>query len=85
MAAEGATVYINGRTQQRIEEAINQIKSEIHNADVTGVPADFSKADEVNELIKQIPEVDILINNVAIFEPKPFVEITDEDWMKFIK
>ena len=83
LAAEGASVIINGRTQQRIDEAIDEIKSEVKDAAIKGVAADFSKADEVNALIKQIPEVDILINNVAIFEPKPFVEIPDEDWLKF--
>jgi NAD(P)-dependent dehydrogenase (short-subunit alcohol dehydrogenase family) len=83
LAKEGASVIINGRTQQRIDEGINEIKSEIDHATVSGVAADFSKADEVNALIKQIPEVDILINNVAIFEPKPFAEIPDEDWLRF--
>jgi NAD(P)-dependent dehydrogenase (short-subunit alcohol dehydrogenase family) len=83
LAKEGASVIINGRTQQRIDEAINEIRSEVKDAAVKGIAADFTKADEVNALIKQIPAVDILINNVAIFEPKPFVEIPDEDWMKF--
>ena len=83
LAAEGATVIINGRTQSRIDDAIENIRSEVKNANIKGVAADFSKVDEINELIKQIPEIDILINNVAVFEPKPFVEIPDEDWMKF--
>ncbi len=83
LAAEGATVYINGRTQQRIDEAINQIKKEVPNADIQGVPADFSKVDEVNNLINQLPEIDILINNISIFEPKSFLDIPDEDWLNF--
>ena len=82
-AAEGVTVYINGRTKARIDEAIKQIRSEVENADVKGVAADFSNVNEVNALIKQVPEVDILINNISIFEPKQFVEIPDEDWMRF--
>ena len=80
---EKATVYINGRTQQRVNEAIQQLKKEVPGANVKGVAADFTKVDEVNDLIKQIPSVDILINNVGIFEPKQFVEIPDEDWFKF--
>jgi NAD(P)-dependent dehydrogenase (short-subunit alcohol dehydrogenase family) len=83
LAKEGATVIINGRTQQRIDEAINDIRSKTKDADVKGVAADFSKVDEVDALIKQIPAIDILINNVAIFEPRPFVEIPDEEWLRF--
>lgn len=83
LAAEGVTVYINGRTQQRIDEAIKEIKAEVSDANVQGVAADFSKVDEVDALIKAVPEVDILINNVSIFEPKPFAEIPDEDWLRF--
>ena len=59
------------------------MKKEVPGANVKGVPADFAKVDEVNNLIKQIPSVDILINNVGIFEPKQFVDIPDEDWLKF--
>lgn len=83
LAAEGATVYINGRTQKRIDEAIVKIKREHPHARVKGIPADFSKVTEVSNLIKQISEVNILINNVSIFEPKAFVDIADEDWLKF--
>jgi NAD(P)-dependent dehydrogenase (short-subunit alcohol dehydrogenase family) len=54
-------------------------------ADVSGIAADFSKADDVNNLLTQLPEVDILINNVGIFEPKAFEDIPDEDWMKFFE
>ncbi|MEO8414903.1 MAG: SDR family oxidoreductase [Ginsengibacter sp.] len=80
---EGATVYINGRTVERVDDAIQQLKEEVPGANVKGVPADFASVDEVNNLIKQIPSVDILINNVGIFEPKQFVDIPDEDWLKF--
>ena len=83
LAAEGASVYVNGRTQQRIDDAIRQIKEEVPNAVLAGVAADFSNKEEVNNLIQQLPEVDILINNISIFEPKSFVDITDEDWLKF--
>ncbi len=83
LTAEGALVYINGRTQQRIDAAIEAIKKDVPGAHIKGIVADFSKLNEVNNLIKDLPETDILINNVAVFEAKPFVEITDEDWMKF--
>ena len=80
---EGATVYINGRTQQRVNDAMQQLKEDVPGANVKGVTADFGKVVEVNKLVKQIPSVDILINNVGIFEPKQFVDIPDEDWLKF--
>ena len=83
LAAEGATVYINGRTEQRINDAIKKIKEEVPNASLHGIIADFSKPDDIKNLIQQLPEVDILINNISIFNPKEFVDITDEEWLNF--
>jgi len=83
LAAEGAKVIVNGRTQGRVDAAIKSIKADTGSDKVTGVIADFSKVEEIDALIKQIPEVDILINNVAIFEPKEFADIDDADWLKF--
>jgi NAD(P)-dependent dehydrogenase (short-subunit alcohol dehydrogenase family) len=82
---EEAQVIINGRTKESVEKAVGELKSLVLNADVSGIAADFSRADEVNNLIYSLPEVDILINNAGIFEPRPFVEITDEDWFKFFE
>src|SRR6218665_1310170 len=83
LATEGAKVIINGRSPERINAAVSEIKSLTGNSNVTGIAADFSKPEEISELISQLPEVDILVNNFSIFEPKPFLEITDEDWLKF--
>lgn len=83
LAAEGAQVIVNGRTTERVNAAVEKIKAETGNQQVTGAIADFAKPDEIAALIKQIPSVDILINNVAIFEPKAFNDITDEDWLRF--
>lgn len=83
LAAEGAQVIVNGRTAERVNAAVEKIKAETGNQQVTGAIADFAKPDEIAALIKQIPNVDILINNVAIFEPKAFNDITDEDWLRF--
>jgi len=82
---EGANVVINGRTEGRISEAIEKLKQLLPDAVVSGIAADFSKADEVNALLEKLPEIDILINNAGIFEPKPFTEITDEDWFRFFE
>ncbi|WP_185965610.1 SDR family NAD(P)-dependent oxidoreductase [Flavobacterium zepuense] len=80
---EGATVYINGRKPQIIDEVLEQLKKEVPSAKVQGIAADFSKTEDIDNLLKALPEVDILINNVGIFGPKPFAEITDADWFNF--
>lgn len=80
LANEGAKVYINGRTTQRVNEALERLKKETGNPEIKGIAADFSDREQVRQLIDQLPEVDILINNVGIFEPKAFSEIPDEDW-----
>jgi NAD(P)-dependent dehydrogenase (short-subunit alcohol dehydrogenase family) len=85
LATEGAEVIINGRTNERVDKAIVEIKTETGNQKVTGITADFSKAEEIEVLVKQLPAVDILVNNVAIFEPKEFIEITDADWLRFFE
>lgn len=82
---EGAKVIINGRTQQGVDKAINELKALIVNAEVTGICADFSKEEEVRQLIEQLPNIDILVNNAGIFEPKPFEQIPDEDWFRFFE
>lgn len=85
LAKENAQVYVNGRTKERVEAAIKKLKEETGNQDIHGVTADFSNNNDIDNLIKQLPEVDILVNNVGIFEPKAFGDITDADWMKFFE
>lgn len=82
---EGAAVIINGRTEARISEAVEKLKTAIPGAEISGIAADFAKANEVTALLEKVPEVDILINNAGIFEPKPFAEITDEEWIRFFE
>ncbi|WP_333818885.1 SDR family NAD(P)-dependent oxidoreductase [Ohtaekwangia sp.] len=83
LLVEGATVIINGRTQQRVDNAVKELKSKVPGANVTGIAADFSNAADVKKLTEQLPDVDILVNNAGIFEIKPFTEITDDDWLRF--
>ncbi|RFM30202.1 SDR family NAD(P)-dependent oxidoreductase [Deminuibacter soli] len=80
---EGASVVINGRGKDKVDAVVKQLKEKYPAAGVQGIAADFSKADEVDALIAALPEVDILVNNVGIFEPKAFTEIADADWLKF--
>jgi NAD(P)-dependent dehydrogenase (short-subunit alcohol dehydrogenase family) len=82
LAQEGARVIVNGRSQKAVDEAVAQVKSTT-GADVLGFAGDLSKAEVANELARRYPDVEILVNNLGIFEPKPFEEIPDEDWMRF--
>lgn len=83
LAGEGVRVYINGRHQNKIDAVVDKLISETGNKDIKGIAADFSDKQQIQNLLTQLPEVDILVNNVGIFEPKEFSAITDEDWSKF--
>jgi NAD(P)-dependent dehydrogenase (short-subunit alcohol dehydrogenase family) len=82
LASEGAHVYVNGRTQQRVDAAIAAIRSHATTAKVDGIAADFSGSAGAEAVIAKVPAVDVLVNNVGIFEPKPFEEIPDADWYR---
>lgn len=84
---EGANVYVNGRTQKRVDDALAKLQASAKNGSgkAHGVVADLGSAHGVAELSKSLPDVDILVNNVGIYEPKPFAEITDDDWTKFFE
>ena len=85
VAAEGAHVYVNGRTQQRVDAAVEAIRSLGATIKVDGIVADFSGASGAETAIAKLPAVDVLVNNVGIFEPKPFAEIPDADWYRFFE
>lgn len=85
LAREGAAVRVNGRTPARVAEAVERLKSAVPGADVQGVPADLATADGCAALIAAEPSVDVLVNNMGIFEPKPFEAITDADWLRFFE
>jgi NAD(P)-dependent dehydrogenase (short-subunit alcohol dehydrogenase family) len=83
LAATGAEVVINGRTQPKVDAAIAGIIKVLPGARVKGVAADVSTAAGCAALVAALPDVDILINNTGIFEPKGFFDIPDEDWTRF--
>ena len=85
LAQEGASVVVNGRSQQRVDDALQRIRSENKSAQVTGIAADLGTKEGVALLTGQLTAVDILVNNLGIFEPKLFPEITDEDWLRFFE
>ena len=82
---EGTSVVINGRTEARINSALDQLRRAIPDCTVQGCAADFADADAVQHLLDEHDSIDILINNVGIFSPKPFAEITDEEWLHFFE
>jgi NAD(P)-dependent dehydrogenase (short-subunit alcohol dehydrogenase family) len=84
-AVEGASVVINGRKQDRVDSAIAQIRKSQPGAELTGIAADVSNAAGCAKLIQTAPDVDVLVNNMGIFEPKPFEKISDEDWLRFFE
>ncbi len=82
---EGAHVYLNGRTQKRVDSAMAEIRLHAPAGKVDGIVSDFSSAAGAETVIASLPAVDVLVNNVGIFEPKPFAEIPDADWYRFFE
>src|SRR6202790_2019797 len=85
LAVAGANVVINGRTQAKVDTAVAAIAGVAAGSKVAGVAADVSTAAGCETLVETLPDVDILINNAGIFEPKPFFDIADEDWSRFFE
>jgi NAD(P)-dependent dehydrogenase (short-subunit alcohol dehydrogenase family) len=85
LAGEHATVVINGRTDDRVAEAIEKIRSKYSKAKLEAFAGDLSKPDQVEELYARFKNVDVLVNNLGMYEPKPFKDITDADWQKIIE
>ncbi len=85
LAGEGCGVIINGRKAKEVETAVNEIKEKFSESEVSGVAADFSKPAEIKNLINRVPSVDILVNNVGIFNPVEFEEISDEEWQEMFE
>jgi NAD(P)-dependent dehydrogenase (short-subunit alcohol dehydrogenase family) len=82
LAQEGANVIVNGRTQAAVDEAVERIRSETQGV-VQGFAADLSRAEAAQELVQRHPGINILVNNLGIFEAKAFEDIPDEDWLHF--
>ncbi len=83
LAREGARVIVNGRSQKSVDEALAKIRDGAPEAKLESFAGDLTDAAVVEKLVAQFPAVDILVNNLGIFEPKPFEEIPDADWQRF--
>ena len=85
LAKEGANVIINGRTSPRVESAIQSLGKAGLRGKLEAAPADLGTAAGAKSTTQQFPDVDILVNNLGIFDPKPFEKIPDEEWLKFFE
>ena len=82
LAREGARVIINGRTKASVSDVVDELRS-ITGGDILGFAGDLSVAAAAEQVIRDYPDIQILVNNLGIFEPKPFEEIPDADWLRF--
>ncbi len=81
LAREGAAVVVNGRGEAKVQEAVERIAAATKGS-VTGIAGDVGSARDIERLVAELGTVDILINNAGIFEPMPFLEIPDSDWLR---
>jgi NAD(P)-dependent dehydrogenase (short-subunit alcohol dehydrogenase family) len=85
LLGEGASVVINGRTQEKVDEAVRVLRSTVVGAEVSGIAADFERPEEVARLLDSLGDVDVLVNNVGMFGVAPFAEIGDDDWQRYFE
>jgi len=64
---------------------VRRLRAEVDGAEVDGIAEDLGSADGCRRLIGRLPDVDVLVNNLGIFEPKPFEQIPDEEWLRFFE
>ncbi|HVP65646.1 MAG TPA: SDR family oxidoreductase [Anaeromyxobacteraceae bacterium] len=82
---EGARVVVNGRSPDRVARALEQLRRRKPDADLRGVAADLGSAAGCERLAAGAPDVDVLVNNLGIFEAKPFEAVSDSDWVRFFE
>jgi len=85
LANEGARVIVNGRSASRVEGALQKLQKAGVRGRVEGFAADLGTSDGVSQITAKFPDVEILVNNLGIFEPKPFEQIPDADWFRFFE
>lgn len=85
LAREGAEVIVNGRSEASLAQALEKISESVTKPKLLAFAGDLSDAGTAGALVKRFPDIDILVNNLGIFEPKPFDEIPDEDWRRFFE
>ena len=83
LAAAGAAVVLNGRTQARVDAALQQLADTVPGAQAAGIAADLGTAEGCKAFLNAVPEADILVNNLGIFGTAPFAELSDADWQRY--
>lgn len=85
LAAEGARIVLTGRTQASVDSALARLRKSLPKANVDGVAADCATAAGAEAVFARVPDVDILVNNLGIYERKPFFDIPDAGWLRFFE
>lgn len=85
LAIEGAQVYLNGRTHERVNSAIAEIRKHSTAVTIDGIVADLSSSAGTETVISKLPNVDVVVNNIGVFEAKPFLDIPDADWYRLFE
>ncbi|PYF97839.1 Short-chain dehydrogenase [Georgenia satyanarayanai] len=84
LVREGASVVINGREDDRVQASVARLQATVVGGTVSGLAADVEEPAQVARLLESLGEVDILVNNVGLFEVTPFAEVTDADWQRYL-
>lgn len=85
LARAGTAVVVNGRGTERVDRAVAEMREALPDRDIAGVAADLSRAEGVAVLLARAPDADILVNNLGTAWPKPFGDLTDEDWLSIFQ
>ncbi len=85
LARAGAAVVVNGRTADKTEKAAEQVRNDVPGAEVTAVAADLASSEGAEALQEQVPDLDILVNNLGIFGAKPVLEVDDDEWRRYFE
>jgi NAD(P)-dependent dehydrogenase (short-subunit alcohol dehydrogenase family) len=85
LAAEGARVIVNGRSEKRVQDAVSAILKQHPKARLEPLAADLATAEAAERTTSLFPAVNILVNNLGVYGPRPFEALTDDDWLKIIE
>jgi 3-oxoacyl-[acyl-carrier protein] reductase len=85
LAREGAEVVVNGRSEASVEKSLARLRTELPSASLLGLAADLGTADGVRTALERFPEVDILVNNLGVYEAVDFLDTTDEQWLRLFE
>ncbi len=85
LATAGASVVVNGRDKQRVDDAVDKLREETGSTAITGVALDLATAEGAADLVAGLADVDVLVNNLGIFGAKPVFEVPDEEWIRYFE